>query len=245
MAYSKIKPLPYIPFYILLLPSLIMGGHVVQSTYSTNFYYGPFAGNFLSIAFDPVSIALYALAAFVVTKLLHYARTFRKKSWKIISYIVLTLMLIMSAFFMLMALMFMPMRYHVSNEYCRSPLIADLQRCEGLTKTFMQDRNSAVARYGNAVPDVQNSLTSYPDYNLYQLPCAELQYGDLGEACYMGQDQRETGDVDFMALYIKGQKILILETENITPLISPTAETSRLTEFVDLERFRDDMAEGK
>ena len=239
MAYRKITFLPYVPFYVLMLPALIMGGHVVQATYSTSFYYGPFVGNLFYIAFDPVSIALYALAGFIVTKLLHYARTF-KKPWKIASYVGLTVMLGLAAAYCFLALMVLPLHYHISDDYCESPLISNLQRCEGLTKTFLQDRMSGVARYGDAIPNVQTALDKYPAYNLYQLPCDELQ-GDMGQTCFIGQDQREKGDTDYMALYIKGSKILVLETENIPPLKEGADKRGPFSEFVDLSRFHKDM----
>lgn len=243
MAYHKIKPLPYIPFLLLLLPALVNGGEVVQTTYSDAFYYGPFVGSLLYIAFDPVSIALYALSIFIVIKLLHYARTF-KRPWKIASYVAFAIALPLATAIMVGMLMFLPMRYNMGDDYCQSPLIADLQRCEGINRTILQGRLSIVARYGQAVPDITRIISSYPAYSLHQLPCEEL-VGNMGEQCFIGEDHRDTGDTDYFAAYIKGDHILILETENI-PLIASAQNKSELSWSVrgqlDLNRFHEDMA---
>lgn len=242
MAYHKIKPLPYIPFYLLLLPALIVGGHIVQTTYSDNFYYGPFVGSFLYVALDPVSIAIYALMAFIITKLLHYARTFRKPL-KITAYVILAIVLPVATLVMIGMTIFLPTRYDMSDEYCQSPLIKELKRCEGVNKSIMQGRLSIIARYGQAVPDIARIISSYPSYDLHQLPCEEL-VGNMGQQCFIGQDLRDTSDIDYFAAYITGDRILILETENISLLVSDQEVEQfhyRVRDHMDISRFQKDM----
>lgn len=135
--------------------------------------------------------------------------------------------------------MWMPGRFDVGHPYCRSDLLQQVDRCEGIDRGFLQDRISAVAMLGAPVSDLEKAIETYPDYQFYETACADLA-GGFGARCYTGQYLRSTGDTNFSNIYSGSGKTLVLISENI-PLGKIDDHSEYLKDFVNLDRFKRDF----
>lgn len=134
-------------------------------------------------------------------------------------------------------------RFNTGHPYCKDSLVKSVERCEGRNFGLLQDRSSAVARYGSAVDNIEEAILSLPDYGMKDVPCSGLE-GGFGSKCYIGSFLRETGDTNFMGVYIQGQNILVVETENVLLVKDPgykEPHRAYLKDFLDIERFRAEM----
>lgn len=140
-------------------------------------------------------------------------------------------------------------RLNTDDPRCDMGEAGTLVICEGGADETSQRRVGAVIRYGVAADQIQQKIAAYQGYSLIETDCDPLP-GNMGHTCYVGASQHPSGDISFMNVYLYNDKILMLETRNI--IISgavadmpdaPEDNGARLSDFVDIDRFRKDMSE--
>jgi hypothetical protein len=238
----KFFTLPLVVFLVLCLPGIFLASLGLKSFLPLDVFYS-LSGTFI---FCLMAFIFFAIAALILFGFLKLIGKFTKP-WRVAAFIFLVLIVVSANFMVLMTFIFTPFhRFSVGEGYCDDPLIAEVQRCEGLDRGILQDRVSAIARYGTAVKDIENVITTYPNFSLKETDCKTLS-GQFGQKCFEGSFLRETSDTNFLGVYIAGEKVLVIETENI-PLTSTQSgpvflpeHRPVLSDFVDVTRFADDM----
>ena len=165
------------------------------------------------------------------------------KAWRVSLRLVLCVVIVAVTLVGGVVAFWAPGRFNVGHPYCQTPLLQQVERCEGVDRGFLQDRISAVAMSGPVVGNISDVVATFPEYNLFQVECADLA-GGFGERCYAGSHLRSTGDTNFLNLYLSGSRGLVLITENIPP-VKRSADAAEhqifnpdmLDDFVDLTRF--------
>lgn len=235
--------------FVLGVPFLMFFGYILQDMQPVSLYYSALSSQMGGL---PLCIPFLLLVA-AFWFFLRFANKFlsgRGKLVKIGGRIALAGGILLADILAFGMGLSMPRRFDVGHGYCdMKPLSEKTLRCEGEDWGFMQGRLSGVARMGIAADDIIKKIDTFPDYSLFQTDCASLP-GGFGETCYTGRYQRQTGDTNFMNIYLSNDKILVLETENIAvngsegdgPVFAPGDEPD-LNDFVNLERFRKDMTE--
>lgn len=257
--FKKYLPSGFGIFYFIIgVPAVFLAALIIAYTLPDGVYYSV-------LRYLPF-ILLVGIYGFGLKYCVRFINARSHKAVRVISRIVLGLLVVGVALPLAGGAMFGPRKFNTSDGYCEDKLIAKLERCEGTDRGILQGRISAVARFGEAVPNLNEVIQTYPDFSLFQINCPELS-GGFGERCYTGQFLRETGDTNFLGVYITKTKVLVVETENI-PLaaqdemphvytksneanapeiidmsgVYAAGRRDALTNFVDLTRFADEMS---
>lgn len=227
---------------LVALPLLALVAHTASLFLPYSFYYAISR----NAGYAPLTLLLpLAAGAGCVTLLAVHALLKRLGFWwRVPAYAALLLGIAAATLSLAAAaVIVMPARYNLGHPYCRSDLLIEIERCEGTDRGALQDRRSAVAIFGPPIIEIGDALSVYPDYNLYEVACADL-IGGFGDRCFTGSAERPTGDTDFMAVYTTSGAALVLQTENIAPVKGDKAgfvPQDNLKEFVDLNRFSDEF----
>ncbi len=238
--------LPFVLFLTLSLPAIVSISWLIETMFSMEAYYSQlllaFRWNPIGITFIPV----FFMCGVILCGMTRFIRLRERKFLRIFLYILLACVIISVSALSAMVAVFSSRHFSIGDSYCNSTIISELERCEGFDRGMLQDRISAIARFGTAVSNIEEMVMTYPKFSMKETDCKNLP-GQFGQKCYEGEFLRPTNDTNFLGVYISGEKVLVIETENIV-LTSSQKESiflpeSRpvLSDFVDVNRFADDM----
>jgi hypothetical protein len=229
-------------FYILLIPFSVGLEAVIESFLPDSLFYSPLSFNIGFFGFTPMLF----VGLLIPIPFLNLYRGLVKKLRPLWFYIVSLFSTIIVLCLSLVGLMLLfdnHTRFNVGHPYCQSAFISDVERCEGKDFGFFQSRLSAVAIYGHRRDNIEQS-SQFLEYDMKEISCSDL-VGGFGEKCFTGSKERKTGDTNFLNVYIHGNDILVVLTENVLILKTKDQihEWEMLEKYLDINRFRKVMTE--
>lgn len=229
-------------FVVLLIPFWYMCSLFLVIFLPDVLFYNPltfYAGPYL---FTPTFPVLLAFSLPLLTVYSYGVRKLYPVLRYLLGAILLYIVFAVSCMGLVAIMMGVPSRFNLGHPYCKSPFIETVTRCEGQNFGFMQARLSGVVMYGGLKKERFTQELTGSEYQLKEVPCDKL-VGGLGQECYTGSFFRhQTGDTNFLNLYINGENILVVLTENV-PIGDDSVSPRKLQEFFDIERFREDMSQ--
>lgn len=230
-----------IAVFIFLIPFWYMCSLLLVAFLPDVLFYNPltfYVGFYLFTPIFPVLLAF----SFPLSTVYSYGV---RKLYPVLRYllggIVLCVIFAVSLMGLAAIVMGIPSRFNLGHPYCQSPFIETVTRCEGQDFGFMQARSSGVAMYGDLKRAGLAQEISKSEYQLKEISCDKL-VGGFGEKCYTGSFLRQTGDTNFLNIYIHGEKILVILTEN-APILVDEVSLEKLQKFFKIERFKEEMSQ--